>query len=702
MNTIILFWNPGISSYTIERLREDLSNHAHVSNWSVWEHEKAHKGDRFFMVRCGDGKTGICMSGRFRSEPYRGEDWSGKGREVYYMDLLADVVIDPDACPILSTAELQSLIPEFKWDGGHSGRLLPEKDALVLEDKWIDFLDEHNEIFIHHTYKNDDIDDYFEKTEEKEHVRIEPAFISLDPNSTYIITDYTEEVEVAGDDLEKLKAELEEKMQAEGLEKPTSYEFADISEEDQQLFARMVLMARDAYKDMSYCNREPYWTHVASRTYYEGSKKMIMLLSGILKHPDYTTERLIQSGVPKMIVESVDAMTQRDGETLERYIARLLKNPPARHILDNELYDELTGIVDFPSLTTEDVERINRLLQIRQRIEKAREDSYISVFHGKLGDFKRWAELHGSQHIAIEGRYTTKGISKLAKVLEVTWFQSVDISKMTVKYDGDIEEYADSLVFRMTEMDEELNVLEKMILNQKYSSVFVRNWNQIVTEDGKVLVHVPVDCEPRFEKGIEIVGCAAVANNKKLRALIYPNGLTAINDYAFSDCENLVSVRLPDTVTRIGKGCFHSCCIGDLVLSKSLTEIPHSAFFYNVIEHLVIPSSVKRIGSEAFQLCYIGDDDLTIPEGVEVIEYNAFSNPFEHVYLPSTLKEIAYDFYFEEMIDDAEEWKPYVEIHPDNPVFYSKNGILYRRDTGKEALGKAGREQYLLEQKRNL
>lgn len=31
-NTIILFWNPGISSYTIKRLREDLDNHTHVSN----------------------------------------------------------------------------------------------------------------------------------------------------------------------------------------------------------------------------------------------------------------------------------------------------------------------------------------------------------------------------------------------------------------------------------------------------------------------------------------------------------------------------------------------------------------------------------------------------------------------------------------------------------------------------------------------
>lgn len=697
MNTIILFWNPGISSYTIERLREDLNAEQYVSNWSVWEHNKAHKGDRFFMVRCGEGKTGICMSGRFRSEPYLDEDWSGKGREVYYMDLMADVVIDPDTCPILSTVELQSLIPDFKWDGGHSGRLLPVEDAEKLEDKWEEFLDEHNEIFIHHTYKNDDIDDYFVSTEEQEYERVEPASISLDPNSTYIITDYTEEVEVAGDDLEKLKMELEEKMHAKGLEPPTSYEFEDISEEDQQLFARMVLMARDAYKGMSYCNKEPYWTHVASRAYYSGSKKMVMLLSGILRHPNYTTDRLIQMGVPKMIVESVDAMTQRDGETLEKYIARMLNNPPARDILDDELYDELTDIVNYPTLTTEDVERINRLLQIRQRIKKAHEESTISVFHGKLGDFKHWTELYDTQHIAIEGRYTTKGISKLAKVLEDTWYQSVDISKMTVKYDGDFEDYAEDLIFRLTEEGEELNMLEKMMLNRKYSNVFVKKWNQVVTEDGKVLVHVPVDCEPIFEKGFEIVGCAAVANNKKLQALIYPNGLNAIDDYAFINCENLVSVRLPDTVTRIGEGCFHSCCIGDLVLSKSLTEIPHSAFFYNVIEHLVIPSSVKRICSEAFQICHIGDDDLTIPEGVEVIEYNAFSNPFEHVSLPSTLKEIAYDFYFEEMIDDPEEWKPYVDIHPDNPVYYSKDGILYSRATGKEVLGKAGRPEKKVE-----
>jgi len=147
MNTIILFWNPAISSYTIERLREDMANYAHVSNWSVWEHDKAHKGDRFFMVRCGEGKTGICMSGRFRSEPYRDEDWSGKGREVYYMDLMADTVIDPDILPILSTEVLSENIPSFDWSGGHSGRLLSAEETERLEKLWEDFLEENKLMF---------------------------------------------------------------------------------------------------------------------------------------------------------------------------------------------------------------------------------------------------------------------------------------------------------------------------------------------------------------------------------------------------------------------------------------------------------------------------------------------------------------------------------------------------------------------------
>lgn len=150
MNTFILFWNPDISSYKLDdfqRELEQISYDYNDMNWSVWEHEKAKAGDRFFMVRCGNGKTGICMSGCFSSNPYQDEDWSGKGRVTFYMDLEPDVMIHPDYLPILKTDELINAIPSFDWKGGHSGRLLDDKSAEKLESLWKEFLERNDEFF---------------------------------------------------------------------------------------------------------------------------------------------------------------------------------------------------------------------------------------------------------------------------------------------------------------------------------------------------------------------------------------------------------------------------------------------------------------------------------------------------------------------------------------------------------------------------
>ena len=156
MNTIILFWNPAISSYQLDDFQQELENIEWAGmNWSVWEHEKAHDGDRFFMVRCGEGKTGICMSGHFLSEPYQADDWSGRGRVTFYMDMEADTMIHPDYLPILTTEELQKAIPSFDWTGGHSGRLLEPELAEKLESLWADFLHKHKEMFIKRAARKD-------------------------------------------------------------------------------------------------------------------------------------------------------------------------------------------------------------------------------------------------------------------------------------------------------------------------------------------------------------------------------------------------------------------------------------------------------------------------------------------------------------------------------------------------------------------
>lgn len=143
MKTFILYWNPRISSFKDEERSEFVealrNGQSYDFNWSVWDWDKAHAGDRFFRIRCGmddPAQNGVIDSGYFVSDPYADEDWSGRGRKVYYAEMEFDSVIDFNHCPVLSSDKLELRIPHFDWHGGHSGRLLDEQSAAELESLW--------------------------------------------------------------------------------------------------------------------------------------------------------------------------------------------------------------------------------------------------------------------------------------------------------------------------------------------------------------------------------------------------------------------------------------------------------------------------------------------------------------------------------------------------------------------------------------
>ncbi|MBQ8036706.1 MAG: hypothetical protein IJ268_06910 [Proteobacteria bacterium] len=164
-NTFILFWNPDISSFSAARFRALRHWWKDSMNWSVWAHDLAHDGDRFFLVKCGTRPNGIVMSGRFCSEPYKGVDWSGKGRDVFYMDLDMEFIGDPQDC-MLSSDILARNIPNFDWYGGHSGRLLDEEDANRLELLWQAFISK----YVLDCNEGDNDEDDIEEFEEDEDV----------------------------------------------------------------------------------------------------------------------------------------------------------------------------------------------------------------------------------------------------------------------------------------------------------------------------------------------------------------------------------------------------------------------------------------------------------------------------------------------------------------------------------------------------
>lgn len=144
MSVVILRWNPEISSYRMEDFKkafdEAKQTQGYYLNWSVWEHEKVHAGDRFFMLRVGKGKTGVVMSGRIVSEPYLGKDWSGKERKIYYVDIIPDFFIDSEQNPRLSISDLENAFSKYVWKEGHSGMVLSESLGTKLEWLWVDFL----------------------------------------------------------------------------------------------------------------------------------------------------------------------------------------------------------------------------------------------------------------------------------------------------------------------------------------------------------------------------------------------------------------------------------------------------------------------------------------------------------------------------------------------------------------------------------
>ena len=58
---------------------------------------------------------------------------------------------------------------------------------------------------------------------------------------------------------------------------------------------------------------------------------------------------------------------------------------------------------------------------------------------------------------------------------------------------------------------------------------------------------------------------------EKILALEVEEGVLSMGDYAFFDCENLKTIQLPKSLTKLGKSCFVGC---DSLVLLDLTQLP--------------------------------------------------------------------------------------------------------------------------------
>ena len=203
---------------------------------------------------------------------------------------------------------------------------------------------------------------------------------------------------------------------------------------------------------------------------------------------------------------------------------------------------------------------------------------------------------------------------------------------------------------------------------EELKEAFIDEWGVKYSKDGRKLLKAPSDLKGdfSFKEGTKIICDSAFSMCNFLTSIIVPNSVTSIGEGAFSGCILLFKIIIPNSVTSIGDLAFmDSNALSHIVISNSVTSIGDGTFYgCSSLTNIVIPDSVTSIGDIAFSGCRslsnivipdsvtsIGDyvfegctslSNIVIPDNVTSIGSNAFKNcsSLSNIVIPDSVTSI--------------------------------------------------------------
>lgn len=192
-----------------------------------------------------------------------------------------------------------------------------------------------------------------------------------------------------------------------------------------------------------------------------------------------------------------------------------------------------------------------------------------------------------------------------------------------------------------------------------FSGLFT-NWNTVESFDEiryfknvHGLSGVFKDCNQlvsiTIPENITNLGTYAFSDCSSLTNVVLPSGITAIGNYTFQNCSSLSSIDIPENVVSVGQYAFKGCSsLTAVELPSSVTAIANYAFQNcSSLTSVDIPSNVTSVGQYAFSGCsslstiVLPTQMTSIPDG---LFYNCSS--LKSIVWPSSLQSIgARSFY---------------------------------------------------------
>ena len=174
----------------------------------------------------------------------------------------------------------------------------------------------------------------------------------------------------------------------------------------------------------------------------------------------------------------------------------------------------------------------------------------------------------------------------------------------------------------------------------------------LLNKDRTALIQYPCGREGAYvlPETVTTICKGAFMNSEKLTEVTLHEGLTTIEDAAFSFCGGLISVTIPESVTSLGSYVFHNCTA--LTEAKVLghVNIIEESTFANCysLQSVTLPAGLEVIDGRAFSGC-LRLSYVNLPEGLVYIGNNAFAEcrALESITLPDsveTIEEYAFSF----------------------------------------------------------
>lgn len=148
-----------------------------------------------------------------------------------------------------------------------------------------------------------------------------------------------------------------------------------------------------------------------------------------------------------------------------------------------------------------------------------------------------------------------------------------------------------------------------------------------------------------IEFPVKRIGESAFSYCNSLTSVTIPNSVTSIGNSAFYFCKGLTTITIPGSVTSIGNIAFSYCSsLTDMTIPNSVTSIGDHAFdACSSLTTITIPNTIMSIEDDTFRGCS-SLTSITIPNSVTSIGYSAFEgcSSITSITIPNSVTNIGY------------------------------------------------------------